>query len=157
MEEILKNNIFIISIIIINIILCLINYIRLSKTKKEYIKFMKKIGNGNNLDEMIKSYVKKVEKVNEENKELKENSNRLAKEKEKCIQKVGIVRYSAYKDVGSDLSFTLALLDNNNNGVVLNGIYAADSSNIYAKPIQNGTSTYTITSEERQAIEQAIK
>lgn len=68
----------------------------------------------------------------------------------------GIYRYNAYKDTGSDLSFTLALLDEKNNGVVLNGIYSRDMSNIYAKPVQNGESSYKITEEENEAIKMAI-
>ena len=75
----------------------------------------------------------------------------------KCIQKVGIVRYNAFKDTGSDLSFALALLDENNDGVVLNGIYSREMSNIYAKPVKNGKSSYTISEEEQQAINDAIK
>ena len=74
----------------------------------------------------------------------------------KCIQKVGIVRYNAFKDTGSDLSFALALLDEKNNGVVLNGIYSREMSNIYAKPVENGKSNYTVSEEETQAIQKAI-
>lgn len=163
MEEILiflKSDTFIIVLLAINIVLfclCIVNHIKLSKTKKEYTKFMKKIGNGSNIDQMLKEYIEKVEKVSKENKELAEYIKKLENEKMKCIQKVGIVRYSAFKDVGSDLSFALALLDDNNNGVVLNGIYSADSSNIYAKPITNGISKYTMIDEEKQAIAQALR
>ena len=74
----------------------------------------------------------------------------------KSIKKVGIIRYNAFKDVGSDLSFALALLDDQNNGVVLNGIYAREMSNIYAKPIENGKSNYVLSEEESQAIQKAI-
>ena len=74
----------------------------------------------------------------------------------KCIQKIGIVRYNAFKDTGSDLSFALALLDDKNNGVVLNGIYSREMSNIYAKPVKDGVSSYTISEEEKQAIEKAV-
>lgn len=163
MEEILnflKNDIVIISIGVLNIlllILWIINTIQLVNTKKEYIKFMKKIGNGNNIDQMLKEYIEKAEKVEKNNEEILAYCNRIEKEKMKCIQKIGIVRYSAFKDVGSDLSFALAMLDDKNTGVVLNGIYASDSSNIYAKPIVNGKSKYTITEEEKQAIEQAMQ
>lgn len=72
-------------------------------------------------------------------------------------KKCGIYRYNAYKDAGSDLSFTLALLDEKNDGVVLNGIYSREMSNIYAKPIKNGVSTYKITDEENEAIKRAMK
>ena len=75
----------------------------------------------------------------------------------KCIQKVGIVRYNAYKDTGSDLSFTVALLDEKNDGIVFNGIYSREMSNIYAKPVIGGKSEYTLTEEEKNAILRAEK
>ena len=75
----------------------------------------------------------------------------------KTIKKVGIVRYNAFKDTGSDLSFALALLNDNNDGVVLNGIYSREMSNIYAKPIKGGKSTYTISDKEQEAINKAIE
>ena len=98
----------------------------------------------------------KVERVEKQNIEIAKFIEQLDKDFEKSIQKVGIIRYNAYKDTGSDLSFTLALLDENNNGVVLNGIYSREMSNIYAKPIENGKSTYTLSDEEQKAIERAI-
>ena len=53
-------------------------------------------------------------------------------------------------------SFALAILDDYNNGIVLNGIYARDSSNIYAKPVENGESKYVLSNEEKEAINRAI-
>ena len=73
-----------------------------------------------------------------------------------CIQKVGIYRYNAYKDTGSDLSFAVALLDEENSGVVFNGIYSREMSNIYAKPVEKGNSSYTLSDEEAEAINKAI-
>ncbi len=72
------------------------------------------------------------------------------------FKKYGIYRYNAYQDTGSELSFTLALLDEKNNGVVLNGIYSREMSNIYAKPIENGKSSYKMTEEEKEAIKRAM-
>ena len=69
---------------------------------------------------------------------------------------MGIVRYSAFRDTGSDLSFAVALLDENNSGVVFNGIYSREMSNIYAKPVEKGNSKYTLSNEELQAIDRAI-
>ena len=74
-----------------------------------------------------------------------------------CIQKVGIVRYKAIANTGADLSFAIALLDHQNDGIVLNGIYSRDGSYTYAKPIRNGKSTYNLSDEEIEAIEQALK
>ena len=74
----------------------------------------------------------------------------------KKLQIIGLVRYNAFKDTGSDLSFTLALLNEENTGIVLNGIYSREMSNIYAKPVEKGKSTYTLSEEENQAINKAI-
>ena len=127
------------------------------KLKNKYNKFMKKIGNGKNIEEDLENYMYRVERVEKQNAEIISYCKNLDEEVAKCIQKVGIVRYSAFKDTGSDLSFTLALLDEKNNGVVLNGIYSREMSNIYAKPVKDGKSQYTLSEEEQEAIKRAIE
>ena len=97
---------------------------------------MKKLGNGKTIEEDLENYMYRVERVERQNAEITRFIQTLDKNLEKCIQKIGIVRYNAFKDTGSDLSFTLALLDEKNNGVVLNGIYSREMSNIYAKPVK---------------------
>ena len=157
--EFLKSDIFVYILLGVNIVFLLLyimNQIKLSKIRKEYLQFIKKLGNGNNIEEMLRSYISKVEEVSEKNKELYEYCHHLDNDITRCIQKIGMVRYNAFSDTGSDLSFTLALLDEQNNGVVLNGIYSREMSNIYAKPIIKGNSTYTLSEEERQAIDKAI-
>ena len=127
-------------VLIFNVVLLIgfiINIIKTNAISKKYKNFMQKLGEGKNIE--IAKFIEQWDK-----------------DFEKSIQKVGIIRYNAYKDTGSDLSFTLALLDENNNGVVLNGIYSREMSNIYAKPIENGKSTYTLSDEEQKAIERAI-
>lgn len=159
MVDFLRTDTFLYIILAVNailLILYIIASVNSSKTKKEYKLFMKKLGNGNNIEEILKSQLKKIEEVDSRTIELSAYCKRLDTEIEKCVQKVGIVRYSAFKDVGSDLSFALALLDENNDGVVLNGIYSSEASNIYAKPVSKGDSKYKITVEEKQAIDMAI-
>lgn len=142
--------------IIILFILYLINVIKLYKLRKNYKCFMNKIGNGNNIQETIENYMKKIIEVQKENNDLKNYAKQLDNTISTCIQKVGLVRYNAFKDTGSDLSFTLALLNEKNTGVVLNGIYSREMSNIYAKPVNEGISTYTLSEEEKEAIKKAI-
>lgn len=157
--EFLRTDTFLIIILLISvlsIILLILNHLKLTKLKNEYSEFMKKLGNGKNIDENLKVYMDRVQKVEDLNKEIIQYCERLDKTVDTCIQKIGIVRYNAFKDVGSNLSFTLALLDNNNNGVVLNGTYSRDNSNIYAKPIKDGKSEYILSDEEKEAIEKAI-
>ena len=147
-------------ILFIAVIIILVLYItslaNLRKLRTGYLKFMKKLGNGENIDEMLKAYIKKVDTVEAKNNEIIEYCRVIDENIKRCSQKMGIVRYNAFKDTGSDLSFALAILDDYNNGVVLNGIYARDSSNIYAKPITNGESKYVLSNEEKEAINRAI-
>ena len=127
-----------------------------SKLQKNYNRFIKKVGNGENIQEDLENFMYKVDKVEKQNAEILGNCSQLSNELEKCIQKIGIIRYNAFKDTGSDLSFALAMLDDKNNGVVLNGIYSREMSNIYAKPVENGKSSYTLSEEEKMAIDKAI-
>lgn len=155
----LKTDNFLIIFAILLIVL-LISYvvliIKTSNLNKRYKQFMKKLGNGKNIEEDLENYMYRVEKVERQNSELhlicKEMGNQLSG----CVQKIGIVRYNAFKDTGSDLSFALALLDEDNTGVVMNGIYSREMSNIYAKLVEKGKSPYTISEEEKLAIDKAI-
>lgn len=143
-----------VGILIIGFIAVLYSNIKL---KNKYNKFMKKIGNGKNIEEDLENYMYRVERVERQNAEIISYCKNLDEEVAKCIQKVGIVRYSAFKDTGSDLSFAVAMLDENNDGVVFNGIYSREMSNIYAKPVKNGNSEYTLSEEEKEAIRRAIE
>lgn len=126
------------------------------KLNNRYKNFIKKLSKGKNIEEDLEKFINKVEKVEQQNNDIINFCKNLDEDISKCIQKLGIVRYSAFKDTGSDLSFAVALLDEKNNGVVFNGIYSREMSNIYAKPVENGNSRYTLSDEEIQAIEKAI-
>ena len=130
--------------------------VKVNSLNKKYKNFMQKLGNGKNIEEDLENYIYKTQRVENQNLEILNNLKNIENDVSKCIQKVGIVRYSAFKDTGSDLSFALALLDENNNGVVLNGIYSREMSNIYAKPVEKGASSYTLSEEETQAIKKAM-
>lgn len=158
--DFIKNEYFIYGIIIFNFILLILliyNIIKTNKIGKKYKEFMRKIGNGKDLEEDLENYIHRVERVEKQNGEIVQTCNEMSKSLEKCIQKVGVVRYNAFENTGSDLSFALALLDNKNNGIVLNGIFSRESSNLYAKPVISGKSSYSISEEEEKAIEKAIQ
>ncbi len=157
--DIIKGDFFLLTWVIVTIILLLsviIIMAKLSSLNKRYKKFLEKLGNGNNIEEDLETYMYRVEKVEKQNAEIANYVKTLDEDLTRCIQKVGIVRYNAFKDTGSDLSFTLALLDEHNDGIVLNGIYSREMSNIYAKPVKNGESSYTMSEEEKMAVQKAI-
>jgi hypothetical protein len=72
------------------------------------------------------------------------------------IRHVGLVRFSPFHDTGSDQSFALALLDGRRDGVVITALHSRTDSRLYAKPVERGSSTYTLTPEERDAIGRAL-
>lgn len=151
--DIVENSGIVLLLLLILIAIVIVETVVIIFIHKRYISFMKKMGNGNNLDDMLKVYLDDIAEIKKDNTEIKNYYTKLDADMASCIQKVGLVRYNAFKDVGSDLSFAIALLDGNNNGVVLNGIYGSESSNIYAKPIKNKESSYQLSSEEEYALE----
>lgn len=157
--DFIHSDLFLILLFILNIILLIwsiISNIRIKNIHNRDKAFMEKLGDGTNIKEDLENYMRRVSGSEEEIRKLSLHYKELDEKSKKCIQKVGIVRYNAYKDTGSDLSFAVCLLDEQNNGVVFNGIYSRDMSNIYAKPIENGLSKYKVTPEEQESINRAM-
>ncbi len=72
------------------------------------------------------------------------------------IQKKAIVRFNPFADTGGDQSFAMALLDENDDGVVLSSLHARDATRVYAKPVEKGKSRYQLTDEEKQVLSNAL-
>jgi uncharacterized protein YlxW (UPF0749 family) len=136
--------------------LLLILAISVVKLNKKYKKFMRN-SSASNIEGLILEYTGKVEAIEEENEKLKGVVERIETELKNCVQKVGIVRYNAFHDTGSDLSFSLALLDNKGNGVVVSSIYGRSESITYAKPVTKGQSVYALSKEEKEALHKAMQ
>jgi hypothetical protein len=71
------------------------------------------------------------------------------------IQGHGVVRYSAFENIGGDQSFSLALVDARGNGAMLSGLHARDDTRVYAKPLTQWRSSYSLSAEEQQALGRA--
>lgn len=134
-------------------ILLIVNLTKMKKLQKRYETFMAK--DNMDLESLLIHYAKKVNEVEAKEENILKEINRIEHNLKYCAQKLGVVRYNAIENVGADLSFAIALLDAEDNGVVLNGIYSRDGSYIYSKPITAGTSTYRLSDEEIQAIDLA--
>ena len=105
-----------------------------------------------NLEEIIYEQIKRTNETNAKIKKLAEDNDRIRKDLSQCIQKVGVVRFNPYGDVGGNQSFAIALLDNSLNGIVILSLYSRDNVRIYSKSIKEGRSEYTLSKEEKQAI-----
>jgi hypothetical protein len=111
-------------------------------------KFFKKKKEPENLEEILEEFnqlKKEFEKVLKKFEELKE--------REKFnIQKVGIVRFNPFEEVGGNQSFSIALLDGKDNGVVITSLYLKEGNRVFAKPIKEGKSEFNLSKEEISAI-----
>jgi hypothetical protein len=87
---------------------------------------------------------------------LKEYSARIEKEGLLHIQKVGLIRFNPFKDTGGDQSFILSLVDGNDNGVIISGLYSRSGTRWYAKKIANGKGVeHELSEEEKRALKEA--
>ncbi|MBU0546729.1 DUF4446 family protein, partial [Patescibacteria group bacterium] len=105
----------------------------------------------------IKEVLYELKKTQEDLEILSKKFTDLQKKNKLSIQRVGMVRFNPFNEVGSNQSFSLALLDDNNDGLVITSLYTRQENRIYGKPIKAGNSEYTLSNEENQAIEKATK
>ncbi len=105
--------------------------------------------------ENISQLLEKFKELQNECEELKKEVQRLRQENTKMIDKISIVRYNPFEGLGSNQSFSLALLDGNNNGVVITSLFSRDANRVYGKPIKQGVSEFKLAEEETKAIEMA--
>jgi len=73
-----------------------------------------------------------------------------------AIQRVGMIRFDAFQDMGGKLSFAAAMLDGDGSGIVLSSINGRTDTRIYAKPVEQGVSRYNLSEEETEAIRRAL-
>ena len=133
---------------VITILLFLITIIRYKK--------MMRGSKGRNIEELINSNLDRIEEAVENSQKSLEITNGFEEALKGCVNKVAIMRYKAFEDVGSDLSFSIALLDSHNDGIVLTGIYSRQDSTTYAKPIDKGISRYELSEEELHVLNEAM-
>jgi len=114
-------------------------------------KFLKQKKEIQNLDDVASGFSDLENKI----KILSSRIEKLEKESKFFVQKVGIVRYNPFSNVGGDQSFSVALLDKDNNGVVITSLYAREENRTYAKPIEAGKSEYSLSNEEQNALDKA--
>lgn len=133
----------------------IIQTVRLSKLKKKYVKFM----SGKN----AKSLEKDIIGLYEDNKFIKmatdkneRDIKRLYDKLEGTYQKLGIVKYDAFNQMGGQLSFSLALLDENDNGFVLNSVHSTEGCYSYTKVIKKGICDIPLGDEEKKALDKAM-
>lgn len=140
--------------IFVLIILVFIIKMDLSDMQRRYKKMMAG-ASGEDLETLLTRSTDEIARFSTEQRDVVERVRRIDDLLAKAITRVAVVKFNAFADTTSDMSYCVALLDDNNSGVIISAINGRDESRSYAKPIENGSSEYKLTKEEEQALREA--
>lgn len=142
-------------LIIVLLILILVNKSKLKKLEEKYERFM--LGSdGETLEATILEKFDEIDDLKEQNEIKSQLIKNLQDNLVITYQKIGLVKYDAFKEMGGKISFALALLNKENTGVILNAMHSRDGCYTYVKEIIKGESFIELATEEKEALEQAI-
>ncbi len=124
------------------------------------VKFFNRLTKGTKKAELNK-LLEKILSVQEGNdkaiKSLEKELERIEKEGQLHVQKVGLIRFNPFKEIGGDHSFSVAILDAKDTGIIVTGLHTRDRTRVYAKNVVNGKSEIELSTEEKKALESARK
>jgi len=155
----IKNNMvaIILGSMVLNAIMVILLFVQgtaITKLKKKYSVLSNNV-EGENIEEIIGGYYTKIDQVEMKSKQMQTQMNGIERRVVDCIQNIGLVQYDAFDDVGGKLSFSIALLDQEYNGLLINSMYSRTNHAVYGKPIKDGKSLYTLSEEEEEALRKA--
>lgn len=142
-------------LIIIMLITVLMLRRRLQKFETAYLALQTFLS-GKNLDEMLEQYVTKVQSLEKRLSAADARLERTETAVRRSIDRTELLRYNAFENMGSDLSFALAILNQEGDGVILSSIHSREESRVYAKPLIKGESSYNLSKEEQETITKAL-
>lgn len=133
-------------------IFCLIQYKRLYR---RYDLFMRG-KDAETLEDTILDLMEEATFLRAEDRATKDMIDAMREQVKSGYQKTGLVKYNAFKGMGGNLSFALALLDDNNTGFVLNSVHSREGCYLYMKDVDEGRTEILLGSEEKEALERAL-
>ena len=140
------------AVCMILLIMMIVNMVQTSKLKKKYETFMKG-KNAKSLEETLIKRLDQIDSLIEANKANEDNIKKIFSNMRFTFQKIGLVKYDAFNEMGGKLSFSLALLSESNSGFVLNAVHSREGCYTYIKEIIDGNSVLTLAEEEKEALE----
>ncbi len=155
--NLLKIAVFVLgAVLAVFLILTLVLLAKVVGLKKRYTAFMKG-ADGTSLESSVLSKYKELDKVKKETKLNAEKLDVTCETLINAFQKMGIVKYDAFAEMGGKLSYSLCMLDDKDNGFIITSIHSREGCNSYIKEIIRGKSYVIMSTEERQALEAAQK
>ena len=142
-------------VLLILFILVIINIVQMKKLKKNYRIFM----SGKDAKTLEDTFIQRLDQVDsllESNEENDRNIKVLSKNMQCTYQKMGLIKYDAFHEMGGKLSFSLAMLDMRNNGFIINAMHTREGCYTYIKEIIDGNSVIVLSEEEQEALKRAM-
>ena len=130
-------------------------HMKYSRMRVSYLSFMKG-KDGKSLEEIINDKFEELEELSEETMKNRAEIQKIRRDMLSNFQKVGILKYDAFHEMGGKLSFALTLLDGNNNGYIINSMHSREGCYNYIKEIVKGASYIELSEEEAESLERAI-
>ena len=143
-----------VAITFILLILYVVNVVQMMKLKKNYKIFM----SGKNARNLEKTLIERLDQVDGlllANAENEKQIKQLFANMKFTFQKVGLVKYDAFHEMGGKLSFSLALLNETNDGFVMNAVHSREGCYTYVKEIIDGNAIIVLSEEEKEALDMA--
>jgi hypothetical protein len=144
------------SLVIILLLVIVVLLIYVVNMKKRLSHFMSG-RNAASLEEEIGGVFRDISMLKEHDLKFRSDIREIKANLLECYQKVGVVKYDAFREMGGQLSFSIALLDKQDNGFILNSVHSANGCYTYTKEIQNGVSYIDLAEEEREALSRAMR
>ena len=138
-------------VLLIVVIICIV---KLNKLYRRYDIFMRG-KDAETLEDTIMDMMDEMEELQAKDRASKDAMKQLSKQIKSSFQKFGYVKYNAFKGMGGNLSFVIAMLDNNNSGFVLD-VHSREGCYIYLKEVEEGATEVLLGGEEQEALEQAL-
>ena len=144
------------AIVVVMIVLWIVNIIQIKKLKKNYKIFMKG-KDAKSLEEVLIRRLDQVDSLILSNKQNEKDIQNISANMKFTFQKVGLVKYDAFQEMGGKLSFSVALLNEKNDGFVLNAVHSREGCYTYIKEIVDGNSIIVLAEEEQEALKMAME
>ena len=144
------------AIVVVMIVLWIVNIIQIKKLKKNYKIFMKG-KDAKSLEEVLIRRLDQVDNLILSNKQNEKDIQNIFANMKFTFQKVGLVKYDAFQEMGGKLSFSVALLNEKNDGFVLNAVHSREGCYTYIKEIVDGNSIIVLAEEEQEALKMAME
>ena len=136
-------------------VVCVIMIVTTRKLYKRYDYFMRG-KDAESMEDMVRETHTKMFSLQDQEMENRDRIKRLQFGVNQAYQKTGVVHYNAFEGMGGQTSFVLVMLDQENNGLLLNAMHSRTSCNIYIKEIKKGQPESIVSKEEKKAIEKAL-